>query len=83
MLFCISFVFFSYRRGDRVAHDSSETYDTVLENALGFSNPSNVDVLLAKLGVSESKCFSMMRGLQRYSVFCAVGGGHASTKKRK
>lgn len=55
----------SCSRGDRVASDSTETYERVLESSLGFSNPSNVDVLLAKLGVSETKCFSMMRGLQR------------------
>ncbi|KAG5275482.1 hypothetical protein AALO_G00120810 [Alosa alosa] len=55
-----------YCRGERVASDGTETYERVLESSLGFSNPSNVDVLLAKLGVlsRETKCCSMMRGLQ-------------------
>uniref|UniRef100_A0A8C9V1N3 Tetratricopeptide repeat domain 14 n=1 Tax=Scleropages formosus TaxID=113540 RepID=A0A8C9V1N3_SCLFO len=48
----------------RLASSSSETYQKVLESSLGFSNPSNVEFLLGKLGISETQPPSLMRGLQ-------------------
>ncbi|XP_018612417.2 tetratricopeptide repeat protein 14 isoform X2 [Scleropages formosus] len=53
-----------YSRGLKVASSSSETYQKVLESSLGFSNPSNVEFLLGKLGISETQPPSLMRGLQ-------------------
>ncbi|XP_030647134.1 tetratricopeptide repeat protein 14 [Chanos chanos] len=53
-----------YIRAERVSSDRSLTYEKLLESSLGFSNPSNVDVLLEKLGVSDTQSASLMRGLQ-------------------
>uniref|UniRef100_A0A4W4GIS2 S1 motif domain-containing protein n=1 Tax=Electrophorus electricus TaxID=8005 RepID=A0A4W4GIS2_ELEEL len=53
-----------YIRGEKVASDSSETYERLLESSLGFSNPSNVDYLLGNLGIIDTKSPSLMRGLQ-------------------
>ncbi|XP_067272495.1 tetratricopeptide repeat protein 14 isoform X1 [Pseudorasbora parva] len=53
-----------YIRGEKVAMDSSETYEKLLDSALGLSNPLNVDYLLEKLGISGAQTPSLMRGLQ-------------------
>lgn len=50
----------------RVANDNTETYERVLEGSLGYSNPSNVEYLLGKIGVSDTQPPSLMRGLQRW-----------------
>ncbi|XP_061095276.1 tetratricopeptide repeat protein 14 isoform X2 [Conger conger] len=53
-----------YIRGVKVASSSTDTYEKVLESSLGFSNPSNVEFLLRRLGVGETRPPSLMRGLQ-------------------
>uniref|UniRef100_A0A8B9JS23 S1 motif domain-containing protein n=1 Tax=Astyanax mexicanus TaxID=7994 RepID=A0A8B9JS23_ASTMX len=53
-----------YIRGEKVANDSSETYERLLDSSLGFSNPANVDVLIGKLGINDTQSTSLMRGLQ-------------------
>ncbi|KAJ8277198.1 hypothetical protein GJAV_G00072480 [Gymnothorax javanicus] len=53
-----------YIRGVKISSCSTETYESVLESSLGFSNPSNVEFLLRRLGVSETQPPSLMRGLQ-------------------
>ncbi|KAK6309014.1 hypothetical protein J4Q44_G00204770 [Coregonus suidteri] len=53
-----------YSRSVRVANDNTETYERVLEGTLGYSNPSNVEYLLGKIGVSDTQPPSLMRGLQ-------------------
>ncbi|XP_036376754.1 tetratricopeptide repeat protein 14 isoform X2 [Megalops cyprinoides] len=53
-----------YIRGVKMASSCTDTYDKVLEQSLGFSNPSNVEFLLRKLGISETQPPSLMRGLQ-------------------
>ncbi|EMP36476.1 Tetratricopeptide repeat protein 14 [Chelonia mydas] len=52
-----------YRRSVEVA-STSETYEKVLHHSLGFANPAVVELLLGKLGLSESSPPSLMRGLQ-------------------
>lgn len=64
----VFFPFLSCSRGEQVTADSSESYEMLLQSSLGFSNPSNVDYLLGKLGISDTKSHSLMRGLQRYTV---------------
>ncbi|KAL4630751.1 tetratricopeptide repeat protein 14 isoform X2 [Arapaima gigas] len=70
-----------YSRGLKVASSSSETYEKVLESSLGFSNPSNVEFLLGKLGISETHPPSLMRGLQSKN-FCKEDYGTAIKKKQ-
>ncbi|KAI7791230.1 tetratricopeptide repeat protein 14 isoform X1 [Triplophysa rosa] len=53
-----------YTRGEKVAVDSSETYEKLLVSSLGLSNPLNVDYLLGKLGINDTQTPSLMRGLQ-------------------
>ncbi|XDV21924.1 hypothetical protein PO909_026920 [Leuciscus waleckii] len=53
-----------YTRGEMVATDCNETYEKLLEDSLGLSNPLNVDYLMAKLGISGTQTPSLMRGLQ-------------------
>uniref|UniRef100_A0A8C1E908 Tetratricopeptide repeat domain 14 n=1 Tax=Cyprinus carpio carpio TaxID=630221 RepID=A0A8C1E908_CYPCA len=53
-----------YIRGEKVAADSSQTYEKLLESSLGLSNPLNVHFLLGKLGISDTQTPSLMRGLQ-------------------
>uniref|UniRef100_A0A673M0D9 Tetratricopeptide repeat protein 14-like n=1 Tax=Sinocyclocheilus rhinocerous TaxID=307959 RepID=A0A673M0D9_9TELE len=53
-----------YTRGEKVAADSSQTYEKLLESSLGLSNPLNVHFLLGKLGISDTQTPSLMRGLQ-------------------
>lgn len=59
----------SFSRGEQVAVDYKESYEMLLQSSLGFSNPSNVDYLLGKLGISDTRSHSLMRGLQRYTLF--------------
>ncbi|KAM7387704.1 hypothetical protein PAMP_023925 [Pampus punctatissimus] len=53
-----------YSRSVRAASDSSETYECILMGCHGYHNPSVVDYLLKKVGVSDIHPPSMMRGLQ-------------------
>ncbi|MBN3277996.1 TTC14 protein, partial [Polyodon spathula] len=53
-----------YSRSVAVANSTTETYEKVLEHTLGFANPSTVEFLLGKLGISEIDPASLMRGLQ-------------------
>ncbi|XP_023129687.2 tetratricopeptide repeat protein 14 isoform X2 [Amphiprion ocellaris] len=53
-----------YSRSVRAATDSSETYERILTSCHGYQNPSVVDYLLEKVGVSDTHPPSMMRGLQ-------------------
>uniref|UniRef100_A0A7N8XKJ7 Tetratricopeptide repeat domain 14 n=1 Tax=Mastacembelus armatus TaxID=205130 RepID=A0A7N8XKJ7_9TELE len=53
-----------YSRSVHVASDSSETYQCILSSCHGYHNPSVVDYLLEKVGVSDTHPPSMMRGLQ-------------------
>lgn len=53
-----------YTRGEIVSSDSNETFEKLLDESLGLSNPLNVDFLLGKLGISDTQTPSLMRGLQ-------------------
>ncbi|NP_001014336.2 tetratricopeptide repeat protein 14 [Danio rerio] len=53
-----------YTRGEIVSSDSNETFEKLLDDSLGLSNPLNVDFLLGKLGISDTQTPSLMRGLQ-------------------
>ncbi|XP_028923842.1 tetratricopeptide repeat protein 14 isoform X1 [Ornithorhynchus anatinus] len=53
-----------YRRSVELSSNSLETYENVLQHSLGFFNPGVVEFLLGKLGISEAKPPSLMRGLQ-------------------
>ncbi|KAM6921519.1 tetratricopeptide repeat protein 14 [Xenentodon cancila] len=53
-----------YSRGVRAAADSSETYECILKGCHGYQNPSVVDYLLEKVGISDTHPPSLMRGLQ-------------------
>ncbi|KAG8003208.1 Tetratricopeptide repeat protein 14, partial [Nibea albiflora] len=53
-----------YSRSVRASADSSETYECILGSCHGYHNPSVVDYLLEKVGVSDTHPPSMMRGLQ-------------------
>lgn len=53
-----------YSRSIRAAADSSDTYECILMSCHGYHNPSVVDYLLEKVGVSDTHPPSMMRGLQ-------------------
>ncbi|KAJ8374302.1 hypothetical protein SKAU_G00048820 [Synaphobranchus kaupii] len=69
-----------YIRGVKVANSGTDTYEKVLEDSLGFSNPSNVDFLLKKLGVSETQPPSLMRGLQSK---CFLDGDYGTSIRKK
>ncbi|XP_029356654.1 tetratricopeptide repeat protein 14 isoform X2 [Echeneis naucrates] len=53
-----------YSRSVRAANDSSETYEYILKSCHGYHNPSVVDYLLEKVGITDTHPPSMMRGLQ-------------------
>ncbi|XP_049443528.1 tetratricopeptide repeat protein 14 isoform X1 [Epinephelus fuscoguttatus] len=53
-----------YSRSVCAAADSSETYECILKSCHGYHNPSVVDFLLEKVGISDTHPPSMMRGLQ-------------------
>ncbi|KAM7011943.1 tetratricopeptide repeat protein 14-like [Tautogolabrus adspersus] len=53
-----------YSRSICAAADSSETYECILQSCHGYHNPSVVDYLLEKVGISDNHPPSMMRGLQ-------------------
>ncbi|XP_059196817.1 tetratricopeptide repeat protein 14 isoform X2 [Centropristis striata] len=53
-----------YSRSARAAADSNETYECILKSCHGYHNPSVVDYLLEKVGISDTHPPSMMRGLQ-------------------
>ncbi|NWS65605.1 TTC14 protein, partial [Crotophaga sulcirostris] len=52
-----------YKRSMEVA-DTGETFEEVLHRSPGFANPSLVEYLAEKLGISESNPPSLMRSLQ-------------------
>lgn len=54
-----------YSRGLRVANDTRETYERLLRSCHGYQNPSVVEYLLGRAGVSDEWPPSLMRGLQR------------------
>lgn len=58
-------------RSVRAAADSNETYGCILRSCHGYHNPSVVDYLLEKVGVSDTHPPSVMRGLQRWA--CQLG----------
>lgn len=49
----------------RAATDGSQTYESILRSCHGYHNPSVVDYLLEKVGISDTHPPSVMRGLQR------------------
>lgn len=49
----------------RAATDTSQTYESILRGCHGYHNPSVVDYLLEKVGISDTHPPSVMRGLQR------------------
>ncbi|XP_023810134.1 tetratricopeptide repeat protein 14 isoform X2 [Oryzias latipes] len=53
-----------YSRSVRAAADSRETYECILKSCHGYQNPSVVEYLLEKVGISDRHPPSMMRGLQ-------------------
>lgn len=53
----------SLRRSIEVAN-SAETFEEVLHRSRGFDNPSLIEYLTEKLGISESNPPSLMRSLQ-------------------
>ncbi|XP_056460234.1 tetratricopeptide repeat protein 14 isoform X1 [Gadus chalcogrammus] len=53
-----------YSRGLRVANDTRETYERILRGCHGYHNPSVVEYLLGRAGVSDDRPPSLMRGLQ-------------------
>uniref|UniRef100_A0AAZ3S1M6 Tetratricopeptide repeat protein 14 n=1 Tax=Oncorhynchus tshawytscha TaxID=74940 RepID=A0AAZ3S1M6_ONCTS len=53
-----------YSRSVSVANDNTEMYERVLEDTIGYSNPSSVEYLLGKIGISDTQPPSLMRGLQ-------------------
>ncbi|XP_072245090.1 tetratricopeptide repeat protein 14 [Leuresthes tenuis] len=53
-----------YSRSVTAAADSNETYECILKSCHGYQNPSVVDYLLEKVGISDVHPPSMMRGLQ-------------------
>ncbi|TNM88168.1 hypothetical protein fugu_006389 [Takifugu bimaculatus] len=48
----------------RAATDTSQTYESILRGCHGYHNPSVVDYLLEKVGISDTHPPSVMRGLQ-------------------
>ncbi|XP_063298768.1 tetratricopeptide repeat protein 14 [Pelobates fuscus] len=54
-----------YKQSAAMSSSSVNTYEKVLQHSLAFSNPSTVEFLLDKLGLSESNPPSLIRGLQR------------------
>ncbi|XP_037830181.1 tetratricopeptide repeat protein 14 isoform X2 [Kryptolebias marmoratus] len=53
-----------YSRSVSAASDSNETYGCILRRCHGYQNPSVVEFLLDKVGISDTHPPSMMRGLQ-------------------
>lgn len=53
-----------YTRSLRVANNNTETYERVMRSSLGYSNPSIVEFLMGKVGLSDTQPPSLMRGLQ-------------------
>ncbi|KAM4548222.1 tetratricopeptide repeat protein 14 isoform 2-T2 [Odontesthes bonariensis] len=53
-----------YSRSVTAAADSNQTYECILKSCHGYQNPSVVDFLLEKVGISDMHPPSMMRGLQ-------------------
>uniref|UniRef100_A0A1A8CQG0 Tetratricopeptide repeat domain 14 n=1 Tax=Nothobranchius kadleci TaxID=1051664 RepID=A0A1A8CQG0_NOTKA len=53
-----------YSRSLSAAADFNETYERILSRCHGYQNPSVVEYLLEKVGISDTRPPSMMRGLQ-------------------
>uniref|UniRef100_A0A8B9D5D5 Tetratricopeptide repeat domain 14 n=1 Tax=Anser cygnoides TaxID=8845 RepID=A0A8B9D5D5_ANSCY len=56
-----------YKRSMEVAN-SAETFEEVLHRSRGFDNPSLIEYLTEKLGISESNPPSLMRSLQMKNI---------------
>ncbi|XP_068548523.1 tetratricopeptide repeat protein 14 [Anas acuta] len=56
-----------YKRSIEVAN-SAETFEEVLHRSRGFDNPSLIEYLTEKLGISESNPPSLMRSLQMKNI---------------
>ncbi|XP_048460641.1 tetratricopeptide repeat protein 14 isoform X2 [Rhincodon typus] len=69
-----------YRRNATLGNHVAETYDTILHQTLGFANPSTVEYLLGKLGISEIDSPSLMRGLQSKNF---IGDDYAAALRKK
>ncbi|XP_067851306.1 tetratricopeptide repeat protein 14 isoform X3 [Heptranchias perlo] len=69
-----------YRRNSTLGNHVAETYDRVLHHTLGFANPSTVEYLLGKLGISEIESPSLMRGLQSKNF---IGDDYAAALRKK
>ncbi|XP_078522625.1 tetratricopeptide repeat protein 14 [Lissotriton helveticus] len=54
-----------YKQSIALSSSPSQEYEKALHQSLGFANPSTVEFLLGRLGISESNPPSLMRGLQR------------------
>ncbi|XP_062901720.1 tetratricopeptide repeat protein 14 isoform X1 [Mobula hypostoma] len=69
-----------YRRNSTLDNHITETYDKILHHTLGFANPSAVEYLLGKLGISEIDSPSLMRGLQSKNF---LGDDYAAALRKK
>ncbi|XP_041071808.1 tetratricopeptide repeat protein 14 isoform X1 [Carcharodon carcharias] len=69
-----------YRRNSTLGNPIAETYDKILHCTLGFANPSTVEYLLGKLGISEIESPSLMRGLQSKNF---IGDDYAAALRKK
>ncbi|XP_059800707.1 tetratricopeptide repeat protein 14 isoform X3 [Hypanus sabinus] len=69
-----------YRRNSTLDSHITETYDKILHHTLGFANPSAVEYLLGKLGISEIDSPSLMRGLQSKNF---LGDDYAAALRKK
>uniref|UniRef100_A0A8C5R3Z9 Tetratricopeptide repeat domain 14 n=1 Tax=Leptobrachium leishanense TaxID=445787 RepID=A0A8C5R3Z9_9ANUR len=54
-----------YKQSAAMSVSNVNNYEAALRQSLAFSNPSTVESLLGKLGLSESNPPSLIRGLQR------------------
>ncbi|XP_078420093.1 tetratricopeptide repeat protein 14 isoform X1 [Cetorhinus maximus] len=69
-----------YRCNSTLGNPIAETYDKILHCTLGFANPSTVEYLLGKLGISEIESPSLMRGLQSKNF---IGDDYAAALRKK
>ncbi|XP_078063046.1 tetratricopeptide repeat protein 14 isoform X2 [Mustelus asterias] len=69
-----------YRCNLTLGNPVAETYDKILHRTLGFANPSTVEYLLGKHGISEIESPSLMRGLQSKNF---VGDDYAAALRKK
>ncbi|KAM8954353.1 tetratricopeptide repeat protein 14 [Pelodytes ibericus] len=70
-----------YKQSAAMSISNVNTYEKVMQQSLAFSNPSTVEFLLGKLGLSETNPPSLIRGLQR-ETFCDQDYAPALRKKQ-